>query len=61
MHLAKPQPRSIDDVAATIFEFERYSPDGEIPIGTIGGPDADRAPVVERSIKEPHRGGDGDY
>jgi hypothetical protein len=55
MHLSKPHPRSIDDRAATVFEFMVRVAKGEIAINFFCASHADRAPVDERSIKEPHR------
>jgi hypothetical protein len=55
VHLCQPDPRTINDRAATRFELGARSPNGEIAIDVFCAPDADRAPVDERSIKEPHR------
>jgi hypothetical protein len=55
MHLSKPHPRSIDNRATTGVELMVRVSNGEIAISFFRAPDADRAPVDERSIKEPHR------
>ena len=61
VHLREPHPWAINDCSTTCLKFWAHSPNGEVPVGSFGASDADRAPVDERSIKEPHRGGDGDY
>jgi hypothetical protein len=55
VHLCKPHPRAINNRAATGVEFMVCVAKSEIAIGFFCAPDADRAPVDERSIKEPHR------
>jgi hypothetical protein len=55
VHLSKPHPRAINNRAATGVEFMVRVATSEIAIGFFCAPDADRAPVDERSIKEPHR------
>ena len=49
------KPRAINNRAATGVEFMVRVATSEIAIGFFCAPDADRAPVDERSIKEPHR------
>jgi hypothetical protein len=55
VHLSQPHPRAINNRAATGVEFMVRVATSEIAISFFCAPDADRAPVDERSIKEPHR------
>jgi hypothetical protein len=61
MHLLEPHPWPVGHVTPTLLEFRQRYVDCEVAVGSVGPHDANRAPVTERSIKEPHRGGDDDY
>jgi len=61
VHLTQPYPWPIGHVTPTLLEFRHRFVDCEVAVGSIGPPDANRAPITERSIKKPHRGGDDDY
>jgi hypothetical protein len=57
VNLTKPNPRSTTDALPASLEHWSRSCDGKVTVGSFCRPDADRAPVRERSINEPHGGG----
>jgi len=61
MNLAKPHPSTVGDSVSAFLPLRWCCPDGEVTVSLVGQADANRAPVTERSIKNPHRGGDNDY